>query len=717
MKKNWSLLKRRLQKIFFAVLNKHCPVSDVDPGMEDQLGYTTKEPKIYLNPYHEIVSKIEDDNKKLMFLMGVFAHEMLHQAFSDFTLLEVYVARYSDPRERRLFSEISNLIEDPAIEYFAPTIIGGNLLKSLEYSIYHIYTQLGNIEEADTPLGQLLSALVQFGDLGMLKGRFTFDEAKEVFNKVAPVFNRGITEPSPKKRLNIAAEILDLTKPLWKNESNEDFNDAMDDFREEMDKNGRPNNDDSGSPELSPDKDMLDEDDDSKQKRRDDFCDNLDNNDSSKENGSSENKDSDSQNGEDSKNHTNSTEGSDNKDATKDSDGANGKKADSDADGDAINAPSDEPSNKNSDNKSDSSSKDPKPNYEHERDSVRNEALEESKGNGCLNNVDFSATENAEVDNDGCMDFSEYDVSEEDIQSMLDSLAEEETSLQKEIKKEQTQSDDSFDEYDISKGSLTGAKCLNVSIHANSSSAYSSAVSPLNPYINSLTKGLKRIFEEDREEKIYKSSGKVNVKRMTSGTVTTRIFTKKVDPKNKANCSICLVIDESGSMSGEKIIAARNCAMILSEVCKNLSIPVYVMGFTTGNGYDALQHHFVKWKNTSSERCSLMNLKSYNCNFDGYSIRYGGTLLSKRPEDHKLLIVISDGCPSHAINGIDGIKDTKTAVKEVSKTASVLGISVRNNDYKKLREFYGDNFIHIENVDDIPKNFLAKTKKIVREWE
>jgi cobalamin biosynthesis protein CobT len=45
--------------------------------------------------------------------------------------------------------------------------------------------------------------------------------------------------------------------------------------------------------------------------------------------------------------------------------------------------------------------------------------------------------------------------------------------------------------------------------------------------------------------------------------------------------SICLVVDLSGSMRGERIRLAQECAVVLSESMTQLNLPVEVMGFTT----------------------------------------------------------------------------------------------------------------------------------------
>ena len=738
-KQKWQLLKRKCEKIFYAVLGKQCPVLDIEPGMEDQIGYTVEKPEIHLSCSNELFNDLEDD-AKLFFISGVFAHELLHQAFSDFNLLKATISKYKS-REKNIIAEINNIIEDPSIEYFAPTIIGGDLLKALRFSIFHIYKKSPDINECEEPYCQFLNALIQFGDMGLIKGYFTSEEAKKIFNQSVSLMNQAIKSPNPKERISIAEQIMELSRPLWERKTNAEFDELMKQIADQMNQLGKNQNEQSGSPMLIPDSDLIKEDNDNKQKQRNKTVsslekekeenkesDNQGQGNNQKSNSEKQNSDSKSQGTEKSKEKDKSdtcsddNSDSDNKSNSSESESNQTEKSDSSETSDNSEK-SEDTENSSQSNNLDNSDNDSEDKCDtpvmHNGDEVRNTKESVSKNSnsqGSLPNIDFSENVKKDRTYDGCIDFSEYEITEEDIQNILKTINEEAKSqTKKELNDKSVPGE--MDVQDISSGSLEGAKCLNKNITGGDVLCYQSLLSKNYSHINILTQRLKRIFDDDREERVYKTSGKINISRMNNGKITSRIFTKNIDPKNKANCSICLIIDESGSMSGAKAQAARDCAIILAETCKSLHIPIYIMGFTTGYGYDAVQNHYVKWKNSDKERITLSNICSHECNFDGYSIRYGGKLLEKRPEDYKLLIVISDGCPSHAINGIDAKKDVRNAVRDISKKASVLGISIQNNDYNTLHEFYGNNFIHLDDVEMLPIQFIGKIKKIIKDWE
>ena len=184
--------------------------------------------------------------------------------------------------------------------------------------------------------------------------------------------------------------------------------------------------------------------------------------------------------------------------------------------------------------------------------------------------------------------------------------------------------------------------------------------------------------------------------------------------------AVFIAVDESGSMGGEKARAAMQTCIALAEVFDKLKIPVYIMGYTTIHYAGAEHHHYITWRNTKKERMKLLNLHGRNCNFDSYSIRYGGEILKKKSAKHKLMIVISDGTPSaadYSRHGVNGVTDTRNAVRETRRFASVLGVAVQTSDNEALKHMYGKDFIRIQSVDELFKKISNTMRRIVRNWE
>lgn len=159
------------------------------------------------------------EDERAMLRMGVFAHELLHQVLTDFKDTVKTVKTIQKEENGRIkaniFMQFANLLEDPAIEHQASDVFGGILLKALRFSIQTIYKSSPKIDESKDEFTQFLNALVEFGDMGIVKGNFTFPEARKYFLKVAPLFNEGIDEKNSKKRIEISKKCFEISKPLW----------------------------------------------------------------------------------------------------------------------------------------------------------------------------------------------------------------------------------------------------------------------------------------------------------------------------------------------------------------------------------------------------------------------------------------------------------------------------------------------------------------------
>ncbi|MBQ3570657.1 MAG: hypothetical protein IJA20_08320 [Methanocorpusculum sp.] len=269
----------------------------------------------------------------------------------------------------------------------------------------------------------------------------------------------------------------------------------------------------------------------------------------------------------------------------------------------------------------------------------------------------------------------------------------------------------------------SGVRCkndrstINMEQEANLAAAYQTVVAPLQPTINKLTHQLERVLRQDAGETTYRTSGKASMKRLSSGRMRARVFTKRRVP-SRSDVHICIAIDNSGSMGGNSIAQARTAAIVLAEVFGKMDLPTSIFGFTADTkGVDVYHEHFLTGRNTKRDRLRLMSATSRANNFDGYSIRYAASLLESKPQIHKLLIVISDGQPAcGAYSSVDGITDTKLAIREASKNATVVGILVGHARPEIHKEMYGYNFLHIKDPKDLATGLFRCVVNQMKEW-
>lgn len=134
--------------------------------------------------------------------------------------------------------------------------------------------------------------------------------------------------------------------------------------------------------------------------------------------------------------------------------------------------------------------------------------------------------------------------------------------------------------------------------------------------------------------------------------------------------AVTLLVDNSGSMRGERIAMAAACADSLAKYLEPCGIAIEVLGFTTGD-FDGGRSR-ARWAsqgepNTPGRLCDLRHVvyKSFNqpyrrvCrnfplmlnpellreNIDGEALMWCRQRLSHRSESRKIMIVISDGAP------------------------------------------------------------------------
>lgn len=212
--RKWLAEEAYMNNLSCAYIQRKTKVYGINPPSND-LGYTTISKDtalIYVARLHKFMEPLSIDERSLLRL-GIYTHEALHQIFTNFDETE-RLMRTLTGRKKALFAEISNIVEDTRIEYFADQKFGGEALAALRYTIKTIYDSSNGIGKESDSATQVLNALIYLGDLGLVKGCFTFTEAFECFKKVVPYFEKAVTEPICAKALKISMKITDIISEL-----------------------------------------------------------------------------------------------------------------------------------------------------------------------------------------------------------------------------------------------------------------------------------------------------------------------------------------------------------------------------------------------------------------------------------------------------------------------------------------------------------------------
>ena len=146
-------------------------------------------------------------------------------------------------------------------------------------------------------------------------------------------------------------------------------------------------------------------------------------------------------------------------------------------------------------------------------------------------------------------------------------------------------------------------------------------------------------------------------------------FKKEKDIEFK-DTLVTILIDNSGSMRGKPISVAAICADILSRTLERCSVKVEILGFTTkhwkgGSSREKwmknekpslpgrlndLRHIIYKsadtpWRIAKNNMGLMLKEGLLKENIDGEALKWAFSKMSKRKEDRKILMVISDGAP------------------------------------------------------------------------
>ena len=664
----WLYEKQAMAKKYLGVKKKRIPIRDV-PEEINQVAYTSSEPAIYIKK-DSLFTKGLDDHKARAFRFGLFTKEMSRLEFTNFNY-QNKLAETLEPYERNVFRLICSIIEEPAIESLAPTFIGGYLLQSLRYATKRVYDCAGPIDSGKTPFVEFILALQQFGDMGPLKGSFKTPAARTIFYRCSPCASDAVEEADAIKRADLSLKIHQISKPLWETEAKSTYIDekTLSEFEKLLSAlsmmTGKSSMASAGFGSTIDPEELEEEADFSKgASRKTTFKEVKDLSEEEKERYDEITK-------EDEEDETISLK------EEEEEDGLSGGSGSLSADG-------------------------------NDEDFI----IYDESHKGDLSTIkDYDPIED-EIDVKGC-DFFDKLVRTELELAEVEEKAATETSIEKPF---------DFPEID-KKYKERSYKCKNItttlSNRENAVLGYNKVATEFADLIHNSYKRLKSLFAEESEETVYKSSGKLSLKKSMSSTISSKVFTKKVDPKDKSNMAVMLVIDESGSMSGTRIQRAKTAAINLAEIFKKLNIPLYVMGFTSDTeGADVIHHHYAMWSSATDDLLKLTSIHAQANNFDGYSIRYASKILEKRPETHKVMIVISDGQPAcNAYSyAMDGYSDTKDAIREArGKNQNVLGVAI-GADIETLQKMYGNDFVFIKSSEDLFTGIINKFTLMVKKW-
>lgn len=194
-----------------------------------------------------------------------------------------------------------------------------------------------------------------------------------------------------------------------------------------------------------------------------------------------------------------------------------------------------------------------------------------------------------------------------------------------------------------------------------------------------------------------------------------RVFYKNSLPNEMPALCVGLLLDESGSMSwNDRATYARATAIILYDFCQALGIPITVYGHSTSRGVDL--YSYAEFDAIDrDDRYRMMDISARGSNRDGAALRFVAERLIQRPEDIKLLMLVSDGQPADSGYGGTAAEEDLRGIKHEYQRKGILFVAAAiGSDKENIERIYGDAFLDITDLTKLPVKLAGIIKRYIR---
>ena len=312
-----------------------------------------------------------------------------------------------------------------------------------------------------------------------------------------------------------------------------------------------------------------------------------------------------------------------------------------------------------------------------------------------------------------------YDQAASDIDRMLERMAEKAANKQLENERIQELNDAA---QSISYGNVHSGVTVHVhrisEVDEDLENQYNAVSQPLLAISKQLQRSLVQKLKD--QQRGGKQTGLVMGRRLDAHALCRndgKVFYKNNLPNEIPRISIGLLLDESGSMScGDRCTYARAASIILYDFCHSLNIPIMIYGHSCEYGSGVELYSYAEFDSIDhDDKYRLMDISARGCNRDGAPLRFVAEQLSKRPEEVRILMLVSDGQPSAPGYGGTAAEEDLRGIKQEYKRKGILFVAAAIGDDKQnIERIYGDSFLDITDLNDLPVKLTAIIKRFIR---
>ena len=175
--------------------------------------------------------------------------------------------------------------------------------------------------------------------------------------------------------------------------------------------------------------------------------------------------------------------------------------------------------------------------------------------------------------------------------------------------------------------------------------------------------------------------------------------------------AVCVLIDESGSMGGSRIQAARDTAVLINEAIGQVpNVELFIYGHSGDMKRSYSTEVYVYREKNYTPKYSLGSVNARFQNRDGIAILETAKRVRKQTKNPVLFFILSDGAPcAGGYGGSEAMSHVKQCVLRVEKMGfSVIQVCI-NHSYNPGKMF--KNYVVMEDMSTLSVELGKAIKK------
>lgn len=224
-------------------------------------------------------------------------------------------------------------------------------------------------------------------------------------------------------------------------------------------------------------------------------------------------------------------------------------------------------------------------------------------------------------------------------------------------------------------------------------------------HINGLVNTFSKFFVEQEYRLTGMQRGVLDTNKLAEAYQAVETVYSNKFKRTTPGLDVCVLIDESGSMSGTNISSARKCAILLNEVFLRLKqCDFYVYGHTADNRQTGEVTINVYRDHWNRNRYALGKVDSYSNNKDSVAIEETYKMVRKQTAKPLLMFVISDGAPNAwGLRGQPAVEEVKKVVNRIESNGDTLVCQIAIESHFRPQDMF-NHYVVMTDMNTFPSD-------------